>query len=84
VFEVEGFVYLVGWVIFALLPLFAFVDGFRYSDEEWSAVGANKVAWLVAIALTGLLCGLIGTGLAIFYGFTNGRELSNNRKAAAG
>ena len=80
---VEG-VYIFVWLLLALAPLAAFIDGLRYSTEEWQAVGNSKGTWLAMIALTGLFCGFIGTGMGIFYFATAGRQMSRTRKAAEG
>lgn len=63
------------WAALVVVPLAGFVDGLRFADATWEASGHHKVAWLLALALFGLFCGVIGTGLGIYYWYGVSRGL---------
>jgi hypothetical protein len=63
------------WALLLLVPLSAFVDGLRFPDPVWESADRHKVAWLSALAVFGLFCGLIGVGIGMVYWFAVAPQL---------
>lgn len=63
---------LASWVI----PIWAIVDAAMRPDTDFDAIGVSKVTQLLVLAVSALLCGPVGTVIAIVYLATTRRKLS--------
>lgn len=55
------------WLVLFIAPFVAFIDAFGRSTDAFASVGQNRTTWLAALLLGGIFCGLIGSGLGIYY-----------------
>lgn len=62
-----GLLYFVVWIILFVAPIAAFVDAFGRTEADFQSVGQNRTTWLVALGVLALFCGLIGSGLGLYY-----------------
>jgi membrane glycosyltransferase len=54
-------------LVLLFIPIWAIVDALLRPDSQWAAADQNKVAWVVALAVTTFLLGPVGVVLAIVY-----------------
>jgi hypothetical protein len=54
-------------LVLLFIPIWAIVDALLRPDSQWTAADQNKVAWVVALAVTTFLLGPVGVVLAIVY-----------------
>lgn len=59
------------WVI----PVWAIVDAAVRSEADFAAIGASKATQLVVLAVSAIVCGLIGTIISAIYLLTTRRQL---------
>jgi Protein of unknown function (DUF2516) len=54
-------------LVLLVVPIWAIVDALLRPDSQWAAADQNKVAWVVALAVTTFLLGPVGLIVAIVY-----------------
>ena len=62
-----GLLYFVVYLVLFIAPIVAFIDAFGRSQEDFERIGQNRTNWLVALVVTAVFCGIIGSGLGIYY-----------------
>jgi hypothetical protein len=55
------------YLIFAIAPLVALIDISTRPAEQFVDSGQTKTTWIVALVVTMIFCGLIGSGLGVYY-----------------
>ena len=63
----SGLIYGVVWLLLFLAPIVAFIDAFGRSEADFAVVSQNRTTWLVALLLGAIFCGIIGSGLGVYY-----------------
>ncbi len=54
-------------IVLSVIALWAIIDAITRPAAAFEQVGQTKPMWLVLLILTGLMCGPIGTVVAIYY-----------------
>lgn len=63
----ELFILLFIWLPFIVVGIVAIVDAAQQPAGAWAAIGRSQGAWIVLIAVTTFLCGLVGLVFSVVY-----------------
>ena len=50
-----------------ILPILAIIDAATQPESSYDAIGSSKVTQVVVLAVSAILCGPVGTVLALIY-----------------
>lgn len=62
-----GLIYFIVWIVLFIAPFVAFIDAYGRTRETFQAASQSRTNWLVALGVSAIFCGLIGSGLGIYY-----------------
>ena len=60
-------IWFVVYLVFLIAPIVAIIDIAPRDANQFVDSGQTKATWLIALVVTMLLCGLIGSGLGVYY-----------------
>lgn len=62
-----GVIWFVVYLVFLVAPIVAIIDIVPRDASQFAESGETRATWLVALGVTLVLCGFIGSGLGVYY-----------------